>query len=139
MLREIQRMTEVSVKKEEVSLARASLIGGLYGRFEVSEDTVATLSDLYVYNLGASYYNQYVTKINAVSTGDARRIARKYLTVQKPLVLAVGDRAKIEQGLKQLGLGTPELRDVDGNVLPEGQAQAARQPIVSDWRLGFSR
>jgi hypothetical protein len=32
-------------------------------------------------------------------------------------VVAVGDRAKIEPQLKDVGLAPPELRDADGNVI----------------------
>ena len=36
---------------------------------------------------------------------------------ERMLVVAVGDRQKIEADLKKLNLGTMELRDAEGNVV----------------------
>ena len=41
---------------------------------------------------------------------------KKYLVPEKMIVVAVGDRAKIEPELAKLNLGTVEIRDADGNV-----------------------
>jgi zinc protease len=41
-------------------------------------------------------------------------MARKYMVPGEMVVVAVGDRAKIEPGLKKLNLGAIEIRDADG-------------------------
>jgi zinc protease len=47
----------------------------------------------------------------------AHAAARKYLVPERMLVVAVGDRQKIEADLKKLNLGAAEYRDVDGNLI----------------------
>jgi zinc protease len=62
------------------------------------------------------YYNEYTKKVDAVAEAAVQEVAKKYLLPEKTLVVAVGDRSKIEGGLRALGLGEIELRDADGNV-----------------------
>ena len=53
-----------------------------------------------------------------MAAAAARAGARKYLQPDRLIVVAVGDRAKIEPDLQKppLQLGAPELRDADGKV-----------------------
>jgi zinc protease len=44
-------------------------------------------------------------------------MAQKYIQPEKMIVLAVGDRAKIEEDMKKLNLGKVEIRDTDGKVV----------------------
>jgi zinc protease len=74
------------------------------------------LSDIPAYNLGLSYYQEYVKKVDAVTEQDIRNVAKKYLLPEKMLIVAVGDRKTIEGGLRALELGEVEIRDPDGNL-----------------------
>jgi len=44
-------------------------------------------------------------------------MAKKYILSEKMIVLAVGDRAKIEEDMKKLNLGKVEIRDTDGKIV----------------------
>ena len=52
----------------------------------------------------------------AVTAEAAQAAARAHLDVNKLIVVAVGDRKKIEPELAKLRLGPIEIRDADGNV-----------------------
>ena len=73
-------------------------------------------ANLYIYDLGLDYY----TKLpDAGHRGDRRHgaaAAKKYLVPDRMIVVAVGDRAKIEAGLRKLNLGGVETRRADGSV-----------------------
>jgi zinc protease len=43
------------------------------------------------------------------------KAATDYIHPKQMIVVAVGDRAKIEPGLKELNLGPIEIRDASGN------------------------
>jgi hypothetical protein len=43
-------------------------------------------------------------------------MAKKYLGADRLVVVAVGDRSKIEAPLGKLNLGMLEMRDTEGNV-----------------------
>jgi len=44
-----------------------------------------------------------------------RRMADKYIHPESAVVVGAGDRAKIEEQLKQLSIGSVEVRDYEGN------------------------
>jgi zinc protease len=52
--------------------------------------------------------------VNAVTIEQTTAVARKYLVPDKMVVIAVGDRSKIEMPLKELGLGQVEVWDAEG-------------------------
>jgi zinc protease len=52
-----------------------------------------------------------------VTVEQAQTMAQKYILPDKMIVLAVGDRSKIEEDMKKLNLGKVEMRDTDGKVV----------------------
>ena len=54
------------------------------------------------------YYTKLPAQIEAVSSMDAQQAAAKYVKPENLLVIAVGDKAKIETGVKDLKLGPVE-------------------------------
>jgi zinc protease len=52
--------------------------------------------------------------VNAVTAEQALAMVRKYLGQDRLIVVAVGDRAKIEPEIRKLNLGTVEVRDAEG-------------------------
>jgi zinc protease len=75
---------------------------------------VNNFSNVFIYNLGLDYYTRYAEQVNAVTTDQALTVSKKYLVPANMVVIAVGDRAKIEPELKKLNLGTVEVRDTEG-------------------------
>jgi zinc protease len=85
----------------------------LPGAFETSASAAASLANIYVYDLGLDYYSHYAESVNAVTAGQALAVAKKYLVPDRFIVIAVGDRAKIEPELRTLDLPV-EIRDAEG-------------------------
>jgi zinc protease len=103
-------MGEAPVTADELTMAKDSIIRALPSEFETSGGTVGSLSNLFVYDLGLDYYTRLPDAISSVTAASAQAAAKKYLDPGKLIVIAVGDRAKIEAGLKQLNLGKYEVR-----------------------------
>ena len=61
--------------------------------------------------------SRYAAQVNAVTAEQTAAVARKYLVTDKLVVVAVGDRAKIEEGLRGLKLGPVEIWDADGKAV----------------------
>jgi zinc protease len=116
ILKEISRMRTDPITDEEMTIAKSSLVRALPGRFETTTDIVNMYYDIPVYNLPLDYYSQYSGKVEAVTAADVQEVAKKYLTPEEMLIVAVGDRKMIEGGLKRLGWSPLELRDAEGNV-----------------------
>jgi zinc protease len=69
---------------------------------------------VFIYDLGLDYYSRYAEQVNAVTADQTLAAAKKYLVPGGMVVVAVGDRAKIEPQLKKLNLGEIEVRDTEG-------------------------
>ncbi len=117
VLTEIRKMDETLVSEDEMKLAKQLLVGALPSRFQTTEQTVGALADVVAYDLGLNYYSDYAKKVSAVSIAQVQDMSKKYLILQKLIVIAVGDRKKIEPELKALGLGEVQLRDAEGKVV----------------------
>ncbi len=116
ILKEVRRITAAALSSEEMSLARDSEVRSLPGEFETSSGAARSFSNLYVYDLGLDYYSNLPEQLNAVTAEAALAVTKKYLAPDKMIVVAVGDRAKIEPELAKLNLGPVEIRDADGNL-----------------------
>jgi zinc protease len=114
VLREVKRLASEAPKAEELAVAKDAIVRSLPSAFETSSSTVGTLSALYLYDLGLDYYTRYPAMVSAVTADAVKAAAAKYVPADRLVVIAVGDRKKIEPGLKQLNLGAVEVRDVTG-------------------------
>ena len=54
--------------------------------------------------------------VDAVTPEQAQAIAQKYIHPEKIVVVAVGDKTKIEDEMKKLNLGKMEIRDAQGRI-----------------------
>ena len=117
VLNELRRMRETEMTPAELLLSKDSIARSLPGRFERGTDAAASFAELFTYDLPLDYYSNLPDRINAVTIEQAQSMAQKYIHPDKMIVLAVGDRAKIEEDMKKLKLGKVEVRDTDGKVV----------------------
>jgi zinc protease len=109
----------IPVTKEELEYNKQSIIR----RFPRTVETVGQISgglaELYVYDLPASYYNEYIQKVNAVTLEDVNRVANKYLTPDKMAIVIVGDKTVIEPKLKEIDVWGEKILflDTEGNLI----------------------
>ncbi|HEU5451221.1 MAG TPA: insulinase family protein, partial [Terriglobales bacterium] len=113
---ELDKMRATQPSAAEVSMAQQTLERGLTAAFETTQQTAATMRNLYTYNLPLDYYRNLPAKYAAVTPGDVQQMAEKYLSPDKMVVVVTGDRAKIESGLKELSLGPTETLDASGKA-----------------------
>src|SRR5262249_10759537 len=114
-VKELQRIRTAPLSGEELKFAKDSLSRSLAGLFETGEQTAATLGDLFTYDLPADYYRQLPDKIEAVTAQDVQRVATEHIHPENSVVVAAGDRAKIEPDLHKLSLGAIEIRNLEGD------------------------
>ena len=114
---ELRRMRETQMTPAELILSQDSIARSLPGRFERGTEAAASFAELFTYDLPLDYYSNFPERINAVTIEQAQAMAQKYIHPEKMIVLAVGDRAKIEEDMKKLNLGKVEIRDTDGKVV----------------------
>jgi zinc protease len=86
---------------------------GYAGDFETNSSIAGALGDLVVNKLPDTYFNSYVDQALAVTKKGVEAAAKKYITPDNMLIVVVGDRAKIEEGVKKLNLGKINILSVE--------------------------
>ena len=124
-LYEINRMKNESVTEEDLVAAKASLSGS-FGRSLESPASAANFAlNIARYNLPSDYYNNYLSRLEAVTAEDVMRVANTYMN--GPLTITVVGKAQDVAG-KLSAFGEVEYFDAEGNAteaptflfMPEG-------------------
>jgi zinc protease len=122
IFKEFDRIHSAPLSADELKLAKGSFALSLAGLFETSERTAGSIGELFTYDLPLDYYKNLPARIEAVTPEDVQRVAAQYVHPDTSIVVAAGDRAKIEPELQKLSIGTIELVDSDGNPVKQGAA-----------------
>ena len=64
------------------------------------------------FGIEPSFLGTYVSGIMGVTAADVKRVAEQYVRPGNAVVVVVGDRSKIEAGIRALNLGTVQIKDV---------------------------
>ena len=116
LLKEIRGILgEKPVTDAEVKDTKNYLILGYPKQFETIGKVAGKIGELAVYDLPADALERYVPEVDGISPAEVQSAAQKYLHPEKLLVVVVGDRAKIESGLRSLRLGEIGYLDPEGN------------------------
>jgi len=105
LFKELTRIREAELTADELQKAKDSFSKSLVGLFETAGDTSSTIGGQFVFGLPLDYYRELPAQIDKVTAADALRVAKQYINPNATVVVAVGDRAKIEPELKKLDLG----------------------------------
>lgn len=87
--KELARVTREPVAEEELARAKRSLVGGYEIDLQRASAQAAQLALNELYGLGLEEYRGYPEKILAVTAGDVRRVAKKYLTLSRPVITLI--------------------------------------------------
>jgi zinc protease len=94
---------EIPVTTAELEYAKQGIIRGFPRTFETPSQIADRLETVVTYGLPDTYFNSYIERVQAVTLEDVNRVANRYLQPDRMAVVIVGDRSKIEQGLRSLG------------------------------------
>ncbi len=101
--------------EEELAQGKEGLVQSLPGRFASVNAVATAISSIYTQDLPETLFQDYASKINAVTTSDLTRVSRQYLDVDHMNLVIVGDRASIEAPLKATGIAPIQVLDPDGH------------------------
>ena len=116
IFRELERIRESEIEPDELATARQSIAQSLPGMFETTPEAAASIGQLFVHNLPLNYYHELPDEIERISASDVHRAARAYLMPENAVIVAVGNRDRIQPELEKLGLPI-EVRDSAGNPI----------------------
>ena len=117
---EVQKeLTEILTTRppteNELTKTQSNLTLALPGSHETIGAVMSSLVDIINYNLPDDYYDRYPVQIKALTTAAVADAAKLADHPDHLVWVVVGDRAKIEAGVRQLGFGEVKYLDVDGN------------------------
>ncbi len=108
---------EHPLSADELARIQANETLSLPGSRETLEAVGQSIIDLVQFGLPDDYYETYAGKVRALKTGDVDDAAKLIVHPDNMVWVVVGDRSKVEAGIKELGLGEIRLLDADGKPL----------------------
>ena len=104
------------VSADELAKIQANETLKLPGSRETLDSLGQTIVDLVQFGLPDDYYETYAGRVHALKTDDVNAAAKEVVRPDNFIWIVVGDRAKIEAGVRELNLGEFQLMDVNGKV-----------------------
>ena len=112
-LREV--LSSKPITDEETAKAVSNQTLELPGSWETMNAVGGSIADIVRYGLPDNYFQTYAEKVRQLKTPQLSAAAQKLLVPDKLVWVIVGDRSKIEAGIRELNLGEIHLIDSDGN------------------------
>lgn len=109
--------TDRPVTPDELGKAKDLRTLTLPGRWETNRAVSGDLVSLVRYGLEPDHYDTYVEKVRALDVADVAAAARDVIQPDRLVWVVVGDRAVVENGIRELSLGDLRFIDADGNLL----------------------
>jgi zinc protease len=105
------------IQPAELSRAQASLTLTLPGSWETMAALAGAITDIVTYGLDDRYYDTFADKVRAQTVQSLTSVATEVVHPDQLIWVIVGDRSKIEPGIRALNLGDIRLIDSDGKPL----------------------
>jgi zinc protease len=103
------------ITPEELKKAQVNQTLRLPGAWETAGSVANSIAEIVRFNLPEDHYQTYPDKVRALTRAQLEAAAQKVIHPDKLLWVVVGDRSKIESGIRELKMGDLHLLDADGN------------------------
>jgi zinc protease len=112
---------------DELARAKDKRTLTLPGRWETSRAVAGSLGEIVRYGLPDDYWSNYAAEIRDLTLEDVTGAAKQIVRPDNVIWVVVGDRAKIEAGIRELNLGELKIIDADGNLIEDGDTRVAQK------------
>ncbi len=124
IIRELRGITgDRPLTTEELDFAKSSLVKGFPQRFQTLGAITRALGSIVLYDLPLDDWSTYIDRVKNVSVETASRVASEYIHPESLVIVIVGDKSKIEDGIRELnqekaedgssGLGLKNVEIID--------------------------
>lgn len=103
------------ITQEEFTKDQTNQVLELPGSWETNARVLNSILNIVRYGYADDYYKKYANEVRNLKLDQVNAAARKVIQPDKLVWLIVGDRSKIEAGIRELNLGEMKVLDVDGN------------------------
>lgn len=112
-----QLIANKPISKTEFEKEQSASILSLPGDWQTNAGVLGFLYRSILYNRGLDYPGKYATILKNFTLADINNAAEKYIKPKNITWLIIGDREKIEAGIRNLNLGPVKILDSDGNEI----------------------
>jgi zinc protease len=91
----------------------------LPGRWETNSAVLNDIVEMVRFGLDENYWDEFPGEVRALTLADIEAQAGAVLQPDRTVWVVVGDRAEIEPGVRELGLGEIRFIDADGNPVTD--------------------
>ena len=132
-LEEIDKIRETPVSEKDLKNAKAKYVGSFVRSLEQPTTVARFALNIETENLPEDFYQNYLSKINAVTIADVQRVAKKYFLTDNTRIVIAGKGSEVLENLEKVnfkGKMIPvKFYDKEGNsvekptyevALPEG-------------------
>jgi len=106
------------ITAQELQEAKDRQTRTLAGRWETGRAILSALREITTFGLPEDYYATYASRIIALTAGDVSAALTETIHPERQVLVLIGDRAKIEAGVRELKLGDVKLLDANGKPKP---------------------
>lgn len=89
----------------------------LAGRWQTISAVSSSIHNIVSFGLPDDYYKKYASEVRALNLETTQAATRELIHPDRLVWIVVGDRAKIEPGLRELTFAELKLIDTDGNAV----------------------
>jgi zinc protease len=119
--KELKALAEATpISEDELATAKARRVRGYAQQFESLGRITNQISNLWALNLPMTELQREYDATSKVTLAQVHAASKKYVLPGSSSMLLIGDRAKIEPGLKALKLGEIVILDVEGKPMVAG-------------------
>ena len=114
------------ITADELDKAKSTLTLTLPGQWETMGAVSNSLYQMVSFGLDDNYFNIFPEKVRALTLEQVSATAKSTVKPGNMIWVIVGDRAKIEEGIRSLNLGVVQALDADGNPVAAERAGGSK-------------
>jgi zinc protease len=105
------------ITPDEYNTVKTSKILQLPGQWETMDAVKNSLIEIVQFGRPDDYYHKYPARVQKLSMEDLAKAAKATIHPESMIWVVVGDRAKIEPKIRELGFAEIHIIDGDGNII----------------------
>jgi zinc protease len=117
LMLELKRIQTEPPTSEELKMARDARVQSIPAQFETTAATAAAMASIFLYDRPLDYYAKLPDAYRAVTPEAVLAAAKDDVHPEHLVIVAVGDKTKIEPSLKELNFAPIEYSDLLGNLI----------------------
>jgi zinc protease len=105
------------VTADELEMAQANLTLTLPGQWETMSAVLGSMHEIVQFGLPDNHFDTYAQRVRSLNTSKVDALARRFVQPDQLVWVIVGDRSRIEAGIRELNLGQIRIIDADGKIV----------------------